>query len=98
MSSDKPDFRAAYRTALETFRVKKRRERLFDAGDIGRTLDVVVGTPSDRRAANVYVRRRLRRRGEAFDRFVTRSGSFLPPVSRFHSSKVCAEILPSTSS
>jgi hypothetical protein len=27
----------------------------------------------------------------------TRSGSFAPPVSRFHSSKVWFEILPSTS-
>jgi hypothetical protein len=35
------------------------------------------------------------------DRFLvgpTRSGSFLPPVSRFHSSKVCSEIFPATSS
>ena len=29
---------------------------------------------------------------------MTRSGSFLPPVSRFHSSKVSFEIFPSTSS
>src|SRR4029079_9239832 len=29
--------------------------------------------------------------------FFTRSGSFLPPVSRFHSSNVWAEILPCTS-
>jgi len=29
---------------------------------------------------------------------LTRSGSFAPPVSRFHSSKVWFEILPSTSS
>src|SRR5687768_11899403 len=30
--------------------------------------------------------------------FFTRSGSFLPPVSRFHSSKVLFEISPLTSS
>ena len=30
--------------------------------------------------------------------FFTRSGSFLPPVSRFHSSKVSFEISPFTSS
>src|SRR4051794_13758292 len=29
---------------------------------------------------------------------LTRSGSLRPPVSRFHSSNVCGEILPSTSS
>lgn len=32
------------------------------------------------------------------DRRLTRSGSFLPPVSRFHSSNVLFEILPSTRS
>ena len=32
-----------------------------------------------------------------FDRDPTRSGSFFPPVSRFHSSKVSLEIFPSTS-
>jgi len=57
-----------------------------------------------------YERRRLapflvEGRFFAVDRFFaarrpgfTRSGSFFPPVSRFHSSKVCGEILPSTSS
>jgi hypothetical protein len=37
-------------------------------------------------------------RSDVFAFVPTRSGNFLPPVSRFHSSNVWLEILPSTSS
>ena len=43
-------------------------------------------------------RLRLLRDDRGFVFRFTRSGSFFPPVSRFHSSNVCAEILPSTRS
>jgi hypothetical protein len=79
-----------------------------DTDDIGRDVAADVDRFAERRSASergyfsgvrfLVVRRRCGFALEAVAFEPTRSGSFFRPVSRFHSSKVSFEILPSTSS